>query len=209
MLIATLFAIFLSVLAFGFSLYTLWVVRVSPYRLLVYPPALSYLNRRESSLVLDLTFFNPGRVRVAVLDMEITFWTTGQRGVAGRLKPQAYHQTLFPQGSLADRHSIISRFTPFIINQQETVSKTVYFAAAAKDSHSATLLEQDSLGRISIAFKINNRWNEKSFTLDYAEFQAFQREKEKSSLLKLPFSPPFFPDVKPLDLRGSIFDPVF
>jgi hypothetical protein len=52
MLVATTIAVLFSLFAFGFSIYTLWVVRVSPYRLLVYPPALSYLNRKEASLVL-------------------------------------------------------------------------------------------------------------------------------------------------------------
>jgi hypothetical protein len=208
MFIATLLAVLFSAFAFGVSLYTLWVVRVSPYRLLAYPPALAYLNRKESSLVLDLTFFNPGRVRVAVLDMEITLWSRNQQGIAGELKPQAYHQTLFPQGSLSERHSIISRFTPFMIKQQETISKTVYFAAGDQDSGAGLRSGNDPLDRISIAFKINSRWNKKTFGLDYAEFQAFQHNKERSTLLKLPFSPSFFPDAKPLELRGSIFDPV-
>ena len=74
-----------------------------------------------------MTFFNPGRVRVALLDMEVMLLHHG-RQVSGSLKPRAYHQTLFPQSGNADRHSIISRFTPFLINKQETVTKTVYFA---------------------------------------------------------------------------------
>ena len=119
MLVATTIAVLFSLFAFGFSIYTLWVVRVSPYRLLVYPPALSYLNRKEASLVLDMTFFNPGRVRVALLDMEIMLMRHG-RQVSGSLRPRAYHQTLFPQNGNTDRHSIISRFTPFLINREET-----------------------------------------------------------------------------------------
>ena len=67
MLVATTIAVLLSLLACVFSIYTLWVVRVSPYRLLIYPPALSYLNRREASLVLDMTFFNPGRYDITVV----------------------------------------------------------------------------------------------------------------------------------------------
>jgi hypothetical protein len=167
------------------------------------------LNRKESSLVLDLTFFNPGRVRVALLDMEVILWCKNQRNIVGRLKPQAFHQALFPQGNISERRSTISRFIPFMINQQETVSKTVYFAAANKESGSALQFGNSDLDRISIAFKINSRWNKKTFWLEYAELQAFQREKDEAALLKLPFAPSFFPDVKPLDLRGSIFDPVF
>jgi hypothetical protein len=209
MLIATVAALIFSAFAFGFSLYTLWVVRVSPYRLLVYPPALSYLNCKESSLALDLTFFNPGRVRVAILDMEITLWSKAQRAIVGRLKPQAYHQTLFPQGNVAERHSLISRFTPFMINQHEAISKTVYFASANKDLGSPSSLSAEDLYRVCIAFRVNNRWNKKTFSLDYAELQVYERQKEKASPMKLPFAPSFFPDVRPLDLCGSIFDPVF
>jgi hypothetical protein len=208
MLIATIFAVLFSLFAFGFSLYTLWAVRVSPYRLIVYPPALSYLNRRESSLIFDLTLFNPGRVRVAMLDMEITLWSKNQQAITLRLKPQAYHQTPLPQGNLVEQHSVISRFTPFMINQQETVSKTVYFSGSEKSSGTGVNFDED-LHRICIAFKVNNRWNKKTFSLNYDELQTYQRDKDNSSLLKLPFTPSFFPDVESLRLRGSIFDPVF
>ena len=206
MQVATNIAVFLSLFAFAFSIYTLWVVRVSPYRLLVYPPALSYLNRREASLILDMTFFNPGRVRVALLDMEVKLVCQG-REVSGSLRPRAYHQTLFPQTGSNHRHSIISRFTPFLINQQETVAKTVYFAVPAESKLGDWSNEE--IDCIRIAFKVNSRWNRKTFTLDYAQFQASQKERENSDLLKIPFAPSFFPDAQPLRLRGSIFDPVY
>src|SRR5262245_1030676 len=194
MQVAINIAVFFSLFAFAFSIYTLWVVRVSPYRLLVYPPALSYLNRKEASLVLDMTFFNPGRVRVALLDMEVMLMRKG-RQVSGSLRPRAYHQTLFPQNGNNDRHSIISRFTPFLINQQETVTKTVYFAIPA-DSKTVDWSDEE-IDCIQIAFKVNSRWNKRTFTLDYAQFQAFQKEKENSKLLKVPFASSFFPDAQP------------
>lgn len=206
MLVATIIAILFSFFAFGFSIYALWVVRVSPYRLLVYPPAVSYLNRKEASLVLDMTFFNPGRVRVALLDMEVMLMRHGQK-VSNSLKPRAYHQTLFPKTSNQDRHSIISRFTPFLINQQETVTKTVYFAVPTESE--AAEWGDEEIDCIRIAFKVNSRWNKKTFNLDYAQFQAFQKEKENSALLKMPFAPSFFPDAEAVHLRGSIFDPVY
>lgn len=209
MFAATIFAIVLSVVAFGFSLYTLWVVRVSPYRLLVYPPALSYLNRKELSLVLDMTFFNPGRARVAVLDMEITLWAKGKPVLAGRLGPKAYHQALLQPVSLSARHSMISRFTPFLINKQETVSRTVYFSASTeKDSLKAEWSDAD-IDTIRIAFKVNNRWNRKTFSLGYTELQAYQKEKQRGALFGPPFSTSFLPNMEPLYLRGSIFDPVY
>jgi len=206
MLVATIIAILFSFFAFAFSIYTLWVVRVSPYRLLVYPPAVSYLNRREGSLVLDMTFFNPGRVRVALLDMDIMLMRHG-RQVSVNLRPRAHHQTLFPQSGSTDRHSIISRFTPFLINREETVTRTVYFATTM-DPKAADLSEEE-IDSIRIAFKVNSRWNKRTFSLDYAQFQAFQKERESSALLKIPFAPSFFPDAQPLHLRGSIFDPAY
>jgi phenylpropionate dioxygenase-like ring-hydroxylating dioxygenase large terminal subunit len=206
MFIATIIAILFSFFAFGFSIYALWVVRVSPYRLLVYPPALSYLNRKEGSLVLDMTFFNPGRVRVALLDMEVTLVSRGQR-VPGSLKPHACHQTLFPQNGGHDRHSIIARFTPILISKQETVTKTVYFAVPTEAK--GVDWSDETIDCVRIAFKVNSRWNKKTFSLDYAQIQAFQKEKESSALLKMPFAPSFFPDEQPLYLRGSIFDPVY
>jgi hypothetical protein len=206
MLVSTIIAVLFSLFAFGFSIYTLWVVRVSPYRLLVYPPALSYLNRKEASLVLDMTFFNPGRMRVALLDMEVMLMRHG-RQVSGSLRPRAYHQTVFPQSGNTDRPSIISRFTPFLINKQETVTKTVYFAVPTESK--AGEWSNEDVDCMRIAFKVNSRWNKKTFSLDYAQFQAFQKERENSALLKIPFAPSFFPDAQPLHLRGSIFDPVY
>jgi hypothetical protein len=208
MSIESTIAIAFSIGAFGFSLYTLWVVRVSPYRLMVYPPALSYLNRKESSLVLDMTFYNAGRVRVAVLDMEITLWARGQQVMAGCLKPRAFHQTLFPQATLATWHSVIARFTPFLINKDETVSKTVYFCATPREATAPEWRDSD-IESIRIAFKINNRWSRKTFSLDYAELQAFQREKQNIALISPPFATSFLPQADPLNLRGSIFDPVY
>ena len=158
MLVATIIAVLFSLFAFGFSIYTLWVVRVSPYQLLVYPPAVSYLNRREASLVLDMTFFNPGRVRVALLDMEIMLMRHGRK-VSGSLRPRAYHQTLFPQSGNTDRHSIISRFTPFLINKQETVTKTVYFAIPTESKPGDWSNEE--IDSIRIAFKVNSRVEQK------------------------------------------------
>ena len=206
MLVATIIAVLLSIFALGFSIYTLWVVRVSPYRFLVYPPAVSYLNRKEASLVLDMTFFNPGRVRVALLDMEVTLLRQG-RQVLGSLRPRAYHQTLFPQSGNNDRHSIISRFTPFLIKKQETVTKTVYFAIPTEAD--AVEWSDEEIDCIRIAFKVNNRWNKKTFSLDYAQFQEYQKERQNSALLKIPFAPSFSPDAQPLRLRGSIFDPAY
>jgi hypothetical protein len=206
MLVATIIAVLFSLFAFGFSIYTLWVVRVSPYQLLVYPPAVSYLNRREASLVLDMTFFNPGRVRVTLLDMEIVLMRHGRK-VSGSLRPRAYHQTLFPQSGNTDRHSIISRFTPFLINKQETVTKTVYFAVPTESKPGDWSNEE--IDSIRIAFKVNNRWNKRTFSMDYAQFQEFQKERENSAFLKIPFAPSFFPDAQPVHLRGSIFDPVY
>ena len=88
--------------------------------------------------------------------MEITLWSKTQRAIVGRLRPQAFHQTLFPQGNLTERNSLISRFTAFLINQQETVSKTLYFAAANKEPGPALSLRADDLDRVCIAFKVNN-----------------------------------------------------
>jgi hypothetical protein len=153
-----------------------------------------------------MTFFNPGRVRVAILDMEVRLMRHGRK-VSSSLRPRAYHRALFPKGSNQDRPSIISRFTPFLINKQETVTETVYFAAPPQSQ--AIEWGDEEIDCIQIAFKVNRRWNQKTFSLDYAQFQAFQKERENSAFLKIPFAPSFFPDAQPLQLRGSIFDPVY
>ena len=153
-----------------------------------------------------MTFFNPGRVRVALLDMEITPMRRGLQ-VSGSFRPCAYSQSSFPQSGHTSRHSIISRFTPFLINKQETATQTVYFAVPTESK--AVDLSDEGIDCIRIAFKVNSRWNKKTFSLEYAQIQAFQKERENSALLKIPFVPSLFPDAQPLHLRGSIFDPVY
>ncbi len=87
------------------------------------------------------------------------------------------------------------------------MTKTVYFAVPTESK--AGNWGDEELDCIRIAFKVNSRWNKKTFSLDYAQFQEFQKERETSALLKIPFAPSFFPDAQPLHLRGSIFDPAY
>jgi hypothetical protein len=138
--------------------------------------------------------------------MEVMLMHHG-RQVSGSLRPRAYHKALFPHSGRGDRRSIISRFTPFLLTTQETVTRTVYFAVPAESE--AVDWSAEEIDCIRIAFKVNSRWNKSTFLLDYAQVQAFQKERENSAPLKIPFAPSFFPDGQPLDLRGSIFDPVY
>jgi hypothetical protein len=202
-------AIILSGVALGLSLYTLWVVRVSPFQLLVEPPAISLLNRVESSLALDLTFFNPGRTPAAILDMEITLCDTNGRAVSPPLKPRALHQTQYPFGGLTPGSFVISHFTSFTVKKGETVNKTVYFALSERNLTGKLWQDSSIIDTVRIAFKVNNRWNKRCFTCNYSEFNDYVQQRRTSSLMDLALPPRFFPDVKPLFLRGSIFDPVF
>ena len=200
-------AIILSAFSFAISLYTLWAVRVSPFRLIVYPPAVVLLNRAESSLVLDLTFFNHGRTPAAILDMEITLRDPEGKAVSFPLKPKAFHQTPFPHEGFKNEPWLISHFSAFTIKKDETVNKTIYFSPSGQPSE--TLRSGASvIDTVRIAFNVNNRWNGKCFTLNYSEFNDYAQQSEESSFLKPPFAPRFFPNVKPLYLCGSIFDPV-
>ena len=135
-LLANVIAILLSVIAFAFSVYTLWAVRVSPFKLIVYSPAVSSVNPRESALVLDLTFHNPGRVRAAVLDIDASLLKQKHSKPFLRLRPQAFHRTFFPAGDLKAPQSVISRFAPITVDPGQTVSKTVYFCPPAGEPSS-------------------------------------------------------------------------
>jgi hypothetical protein len=200
-------AIVLSVFSFAISLYTLWAVRVSPFRLIVYPPAVALLNRAESSLVLDLTFFNHGKTPAVILDMEVTHRDPEGKIVSRPLKPKAFHQTPLLHEGFKNAPWLISHFSPFMIKKDETVNKTVYFAPSG-EPFDALQTGASVIDTFRVAFNVNNRWNRKSFTLNYSDFNEYQQQQE-SSLIKPPFAPRFFPDVKPLYLHGSIFDPVF
>ena len=202
-------AIILSALALGVSLYTLWVVRVSPFQLLVEPPAVSLLNRVDSSLALDLTFFNPGRTPAAILDMEITLCDTKGKAVSAPLKPRALHQTQYPLGGLTPGSFVISHFSTFTVKKGETVNKTAYFALSERDLISRLRPNLSQIDTVRIAFKVNNRWNKRCFTWSYSEFEEYVQQRRESSLMELALPPRFFPDVKPLFLHGSIFDPAF
>ena len=201
-------AIALSVIALGISLYTLWVVRVSPFRLLVEPPAISFLNRTESSLGLDMTFLNQGRTPAAILDIEITLCDRVGNALMPALKPRAFHQTQPAQGGLSQRSPFISHFTPIVVHKGEVINRTIYFAPS--ETPGTAKLEQDhaAIDIVRIAFNVNTRWNKKCFTWNYSEFDEYLQQRQQLSAL-VPFPPRFFPDVKPLFLQGSIFDPVY
>jgi len=200
-------AIVLSAFSFAISLYTLWAVRVSPFRLIVYPPAVALLNRAESSLVLDLTFFNHGKTSAVILDMEVSLRDPEGKIVSRPLKPKAFHQTPLLHEGFKNAPWLISHFSPFMIKKDETVNKTVYFAPSG-EAFDALQTGASVIDTFRVAFNVNHRWNRKSFTLNYSDFNEYQQQQE-SSLIKPPFAPRFFPDVKPLYLHGSIFDPVF
>jgi hypothetical protein len=202
-------ALLLSALAFGFSAYTLWEVRFSPIKLVVYPPAVSLFNSTESSLVLDLTFFNKGRTPATVLDMEITLCNLKGDTVSSALKPQAFHQTMLPHGNFAHRRSVLSHFSPFTLKKDETAHKTIYFAPSKEKPVNLPQREAIAVNRIRLAFNINDRWNKRCFTLNLSEFKEHHQQSEGALLIRPPFAPCFFPEAEPLLLRGSIFDPVF
>jgi len=202
------FAIALSVIALGVSAYTLWVVRVSPFKLRVEPPAISFLNRSESSLGLDMSFLNQGRTPAAILDIEITLCDRLGIAVMPPLKPRAFHQTPSPTDGLSQRSPFISHFTPIVVHKGEVVNRTIYFAASEIPLVGKAPPSQASIETVRIAFNVNTRWNKQCFTWRYSEFDEYLEQRRQLSDV-VPFPPRFFPDVKPLYLRGSIFDPVY
>lgn len=202
-------AILLSALAFGISAYTLWEVRFSRIQLVVYPPAVTLFNSAESSLVLDLAFFNKGRTPATVLDMEITLCNQDGDTIVAALKPQGFHQTVFPHGNFAQRRSVISHFSAFTVNKHETANKTIYFSPSKRKSVHAPQREAITISSMRVAFNINDRWNKRCFTLNLSEFKECQQQSGGALLIKPPFAPRFFPEAEPLLLRGSIFDPVY
>jgi hypothetical protein len=201
-------AIALSAIALGISVYTLWVVRVSPFKLLVEPPAISFLNRAESSLGLDMTFLNQGRTPAAILDLEITLCDRLGNAVMPPLKPRAFHQAQKTQNGLSWRSPFISHFTPIVVHRGEVINRTICFAPSETPATAKLEQNQAAIDTVRIAFNVNTRWNKKCFTWNYSEFHEYLQQRQQLSAL-LPFPPRFFPDVKPLFLQGSIFDPVY
>lgn len=208
-LIANVIAIFLSVIAFAFSVYTLWVVRVSPFKLIVYSPAVSCVNPQESALVLDLTFHNPGRVRAAVLDIDASLLKRNESKPFRRLRPQAFHRTFFPAGDLKTPQSVISHFAPITVEPGQTVSKTVYFCPSAGDDSSTVRSNSAEWESIRVSFKVNGNWNKRTFSINRSEFEGYQSAQTEQSPLRFPFIATYYPDIQPLHLRGTFFDPVY
>jgi hypothetical protein len=208
-LLANIIAILLSMVAFAFSMYTLWVVRVSPFKLVVYPPAVSCVNPQESALILDLTFHNPGRVRAAVLDIDASLLRKDDSIPFQRLQPQAFHCTFFPTGDLKAPQSVISRFTAITIDPGKTVSKTVYFSPRVGEYNQAAQSSVAEWEIIRVSFKVNGNWSKRIFRIKRSEFDGYQTAQAKKSPLRLPFVSSFYPDVQPLHLRGTFFDPVY
>jgi len=201
-------AIALSTIALVVSLYTLWVVRVSPFQLLVEPPSISFLNRAESSLGLEMTFLNQGRTPAAILDIEISLCDRSGVAVMPPLKPRAFHQTQNAHGGLSQRTPFISHFTPIVIHKGEVINRTISFAPSEVPPAAKSQPNQTAIETVRIAFNVNTRWNKKCFVWNYSEFDDYLEQRQQLSA-QVPFSPRFFPNVKPLPLRGSIFDPVY
>ena len=208
-LLANVIAILLSAIAFAFSVYTLWVVRVSPFKLIVYSPAVSCVNPQESALVLDLTFHNPGRVRAAVLDIDASLLKQNHLKPFLRLKPQAFHRTFFPAGDLKTPQSVISRFTPITVDPGQTVSKTVYFCPPAEENSPLVRNSYAEWETIRVAFKVNGNWNKRTVSIRRSEFEGHQSAQAENSPLKFPFIATYYPDIQPLHLRGTFFDLAF
>jgi hypothetical protein len=207
--LANIIAILLSVIAFAFSVYTLWVVRVSPFKLIVYSPAVSCVNPQESALVLDLTFHNPGRVRAAVLDIDASLFKRNHSKPILRLGPQAFHRTFFPGGDLKTPQSVISRFAPITVDPGQTVSKTVYFCPPAGENSSIVRSSNTEWETIRLSFKINGNWNKRTFSINRSEFEGYQSAQSELSPLRFPFIATYYPDIQPLHLRGTFFDPAY
>jgi hypothetical protein len=208
-LLANLIAILLSAIAFAFSIFTLWAVRVSPFKLIVYSPAVSSVNPKESALVLDLTFHNPGRVRAAVLDIDASLLKQNHSKPFLRLRPQAFHRTFFPAGDLKAPQSVISRFAPITVDPAQTVSKTVYFCPPAGEPSSMVRSSNEEWETIRVSFKVNGNWNKRTFSIKRSEFEGYQSAQTEHSPLKFPFIATYYPDIQPLHLRGTFFDPAY
>ena len=207
--LANLIAILLSLVAFGFSIYTLWVVRVSPFRLVVYPPSLSCINPKESALILDFAFHNSGRVRAVVLDIDASLLIEGDPKPVRRLQPQAFHRTYFPSGDLKAPQSVISRFAPISIDPGQMISKTVYFSSRPGEPDQMGWASDAEWESIRVSFKVNGNWNKRTFRITRSEFEGYKTALSKNSVIGFPFVPAFYPELQPLHLRGTIFDPVY
>ena len=55
------------------------------------------------------------------------------------------------------------------------MTKTVYFATPTESK--AANWSDEEIDCIRIGFKVNSRWNKKTFSMDYAQFQDFRRRK--------------------------------
>jgi hypothetical protein len=208
-LLANVIAILLSAIAFAFSVYTLWVVRVSPFKLIVYSPAVSCVNPQESALVLDLTFHNPGRVRAAVLDIDASLLKQNSSKPFLRLRPQAFHRTFFPAGDLKSPQSVISRFAPITVDPGQTVSKTVYFCPPEEENSPMVRSSYAEWEAIRVSFKVNGNWNKRTVSIKRSEFEEYQSAQTEQSPLRFPFIATYYPDIQPLHLRGTFFDLAF
>ncbi|MEW5975032.1 MAG: hypothetical protein AB1898_04390 [Acidobacteriota bacterium] len=202
-----MFSLVLSAVALGVSLYTLWVTRVSPYRLLVYPPVISLLGERRSTLALEFTFLNPGRTPVVLFDLEANV-----TGPASSLQPKRFRPHALCEGRPAGglnfaRREVITHFTPVAVKAGETVNKRIYFIPAdhpGLEGH----VQLAQTERIELRFHVNGRWNKKTFRLDCADLQPSPDSSDLAGLVPPSSLTSLLPKAQPLFLRGSIFDPV-
>jgi hypothetical protein len=188
---ASWLAIVISLLAFGFSFYQYWRSSLSPYSLVVMPPAITQANDELPSLIIHLAMANVGGHEAVLTDMVIRGISKG-KAVPITLRPQKLLDNRAKYSSLPlsdDR--LYSVFLPVLIRHDESVNLDIYCTPLAIDS-------------LTFDFWINGEEKPAVFTLGYADYG----DKFKGGHFLIPkngFAPRWYRDVKPVRIQPAIW----
>jgi hypothetical protein len=197
-------ALVISFLALGFSVFQYWRSSLSPYSLVVMPPAISQANDQLPSLIVHLALTNTGGHEAVLTDLIV-------RGVSkGKEVPIILHaQKLLDNKSkysalpLSDDR-LYSVFLPVLIRHDESVYLDVYCAPFTDKlplSESAVL----AIDGLIIDLSINGEEQLAVFKLGYPDYHDKFKGNGTIEIPKAGFGPRWYRDNSPVRIQGTFF----
>ncbi len=196
-------AITISCLAFFFSFYQYWRANLSPYSLLIIPPAVTQVNDELPSLIIDIALTNNGGDNVVLTDLAIRgFSASKQVPVILHAQKTLNRESKYSALPLDSTETKSSVFLPVLLKNKESTALRLYCAPFASElplSEAAVL----SIDNISIDLSVNGEYKPSVFMLSYPDYQDKFKGKGIIEIPKTGFSPRWYREEKPVRLRAS------
>jgi hypothetical protein len=198
------FALIVSLCALGFSFFQYWNTSLSPYSLLVMPPAISQANDGLPSLVIHLALTNAGGRQAVLTDLVVRGASKGKE-VPIILHAQKILDNKMKYSSLPlsdDR--AYSVFLPILIRHDESLNLDIYCTPFANQLplSEASVLAIDGL---ILDFWINGEEKRAVFMLGYPDYGDKFKGGGRFEIPKDGFSPRWYRNEKPVRIQSTFW----